>query len=464
MAACIIQQQVQTLTLTFTLTILMALTPVVRSQTKSSVMNLYTSLFDSSVYIPQFRPVPDQADVLSVSLTLALYEIGGIDDKAQTLTTVGMLWCVWNDAGLTWDAASYGGIASLSGVSQSEIWVPDIIVDNGVNNVGQLEMLGYKEKKLRLHSDGTVQWDPSLKAVTTCAIDVSYYPFDSQLCSVRLTTGSSIHDEVDLGVSQLSGDVDWANFQNDSTWRLERYTVTWGSSKHGKSVISYNVLLSRRPEWYLINIVFPVIFMSFTSPVVFLIPVAAGEKMGTSITVLLAFAVYLTIISDSLPETSITTSVLNHHLNVMLLLCVVSFLLSAFVIRLHHTDTDRKKQPVGRNWRKLVRVLKVVTCSGCGRRRNHVTTVTPVQEKKPPTGVEVGKPVGVEFDVADDDDDEMEWPDVAGVVDWFLFLVFTFMITFLSMIVFVHSVHRADVSREELKNSMGAGLMAYGTI
>ena len=187
--------------------------------------------------------------------------------------------------------------------------------------------------------------------------------------------------------------------------------------------------------------------------------------MGTSITVLLAFAVYLTIISDFLPETSITTSGLTCYLTVMLALCVVSFLLSAFVIRLHHTDTDTKKQPVGRNWRKLVRVLKVLTCSGCGRRRNHVTTVTPVQEKKPPTGVEVGKPVGVEFDVADDDgDDEMEWPDVAGVVDWFLFLVFTFMITLLSMIVFMHSVHRADVSREELKNSMDAGLMAYGTV
>ena len=99
----------------------MTLTPMGRSQTKSDVMNLYTSLFDSSVYIAQFRPVPDQAEVLSVSLTLALYEIGGIDDKAQTLTTAGMLWCVWNDAGLTWTAASHGGIASLSGVSQSEI-------------------------------------------------------------------------------------------------------------------------------------------------------------------------------------------------------------------------------------------------------------------------------------------------------------------------------------------------------
>ena len=49
-------------------------------------------------------------------------------------------------------------------------------------------------------------------------------------------------------------------------------------------------------------------FLSATAPLVFLLPADAGEKMGTSITVLLAYAVYLTIVTDYMPTTSLSVS------------------------------------------------------------------------------------------------------------------------------------------------------------
>ena len=284
---------------------MITLIPVVRSQTQSDVIGLLDTLFDTtSVYRPQSRPVASQTDVLNVTVALLLSEMGGIDDKAQTMTTVGRLYCEWSDVGLSWTPASHGDVFTLSGVSQNEIWIPDIIVDNSVNNVGQLEALGYKEKKVRITNTGKVTWEPSIKAITSCDIDVTYYPFDSQLCSMRLTTGSSKNYEVILFIDHsMYGDILFGGFQNDSSWTFEAYSVSWGDNLNGRYVIAYNVLLSRRPTWYLINIIFPVIFLSFTSPVVFLLPVDAGEKMGTSITVLLSFAVYLTIIADFLPST-----------------------------------------------------------------------------------------------------------------------------------------------------------------
>ena len=144
----------------------------------------------------------------------------------------------------------------------------------------------------------------------------------------------------------------------------------------------------------------------------------------------------------------------------MLAICVVSFLLSAFIIRLHYIDPNREKQNVGRKWRTLTRVLRLVTCtSGCSSTRHHVTTVTPEPDK--PSGLEIGKPVGVEV-VPDDED--IKWPDVAEALDWFLFLVFTLVILFITVIIMGHLVQQADINREELKGGMDAGLMPYGTV
>ncbi|KAK3746727.1 hypothetical protein RRG08_052019 [Elysia crispata] len=51
-----------------------------------------------------------------------------------------------------------------------------------------------------------------------------------------------------------------------------------------------------------------VIFLSLTSTLVFALPAEAGEKISMGITVLLAYAVYLTIVSDHLPNTSVQPS------------------------------------------------------------------------------------------------------------------------------------------------------------
>ena len=63
--------------------------------------------------------------------------------------------------------------------------------------------------------------------------------------------------------------------------------------------------LQRRRSFYILNIILPVLFLSVTSSLTFALPSDAGEKMGLSITVLLAYAVYLTLVTDSMPDTSV---------------------------------------------------------------------------------------------------------------------------------------------------------------
>jgi hypothetical protein len=56
--------------------------------------------------------------------------------------------------------------------------------------------------------------------------------------------------------------------------------------------------------YYIAGLLLPICLMNFLQILVFLLPVESGERMGFSITVLLAVAVFLTIIQDKLPEAS----------------------------------------------------------------------------------------------------------------------------------------------------------------
>jgi hypothetical protein len=60
--------------------------------------------------------------------------------------------------------------------------------------------------------------------------------------------------------------------------------------------------------FHVINTLFPVALMAVLIAMVFKLSVDSGEKIGFSLTVLLAYAVYLTMISDNIPSTSVTAS------------------------------------------------------------------------------------------------------------------------------------------------------------
>jgi len=85
------------------------------------------------------------------------------------------------------------------------------------------------------------------------------------------------------------------------------------------SQLVFNVILERRPEFYLTNVVLPILLMSFLNVLVFFLPADSGEKISYSLTVLLALAVFLTLIADSMPNTSVHTAVLCKYLVYILL-------------------------------------------------------------------------------------------------------------------------------------------------
>ena len=78
--------------------------------------------------------------------------------------------------------------------------------------------------------------------------------------------------------------------------------------------LDFNVFLKRRPTFYILNRILPVTFASFLVLIVFLLPAESGEKVSFALTELLALAFLLTLLTNYLPSTSLTVSVLGQFL------------------------------------------------------------------------------------------------------------------------------------------------------
>ena len=73
---------------------------------------------------------------------------------------------------------------------------------------------------------------------------------------------------------------------------------------------TFVVHLRRKRTFYILNTIIPVVMLSLLNVLVFILPADCGERMALAVTVLLSFTVYLGIISDSMPKTSESLSLL----------------------------------------------------------------------------------------------------------------------------------------------------------
>ena len=115
---------------------------------------------------------------------------------------------------------------------------------------------------------------------------------------------------------QASG-ISQTYYQENGEWRIlktwnQRSEYTEDGYTYAK--VTFYVQLQRRAEYYGLNTMLPVLLTSLLIPLVFLLPHDAGEKIGYCLTVLLAYVVILTIVTDGLPTTAKNQSMLGRYL------------------------------------------------------------------------------------------------------------------------------------------------------
>nr|XP_006817083.1 PREDICTED: neuronal acetylcholine receptor subunit alpha-4-like [Saccoglossus kowalevskii] len=250
----------------------------------------------------------------------------------------------WTDYRLEWNPANYSGVDTLI-VSFQKLWYPDMVLYSSADGKYDLPL----SKNVRLSSDGIIKVAPPAVLVSPCVINIKYFPFDVQRCSLKIGTWEYNGNETRL--TPMHDEVVKENYLENVEWEIvgsevDDLLVKYPCCPYIYSNLVYTLIVRRRPLYYITNIIIPCFFMSFITLSVFYLPPDSGEKITLSISILLALSVLNLLVADIMPPTSETTPLITKYLLFCMTIVMASIIITILVLNVHHRATSTHNMPM----------------------------------------------------------------------------------------------------------------------
>ncbi|XP_062400857.1 neuronal acetylcholine receptor subunit alpha-4 [Sardina pilchardus] len=289
------------------------------------------------------RPVANMSEAVRVSFGLSIAQLIDVDEKNQMMTTNVWLKQEWYDYKLRWDPADYDNVTSMRIPSQF-IWRPDIVLYNNADGDFTVTHL----TKAHLFHDGRIKWVPPAIYKSSCSIDVTFFPFDRQNCTMKF--GSWTYDRGKIDLVSMSDYVDQKDYWESGEWVIVNAVATYNIKKYKccseiYSDITYSFLIKRLPLFYTINLIMPCLLISCLTVLVFYLPSASGEKVQLCISVLLSLTVFLLLITEIIPSTSLVIPLIGEYLLFIMIFVTLSIIITVFVLNVHHRAPHTHSMP-----------------------------------------------------------------------------------------------------------------------
>ena len=110
---------------------------------------------------------------MNVSVMMTAKSINDFDEVNQLFSYVCGLRITWTDERLVWDPATYGGLTTFA-KSLRDVWYPELVLSNPSDDV---EGIGSLWNKVRVFSNGQVNWLPANLVKSKCAVKIWNYPY-----------------------------------------------------------------------------------------------------------------------------------------------------------------------------------------------------------------------------------------------------------------------------------------------
>ncbi|KAK2865659.1 hypothetical protein Q7C36_001715 [Tachysurus vachellii] len=301
-------------------------------------------------YSKALRPVEDTDKALNVTLQITLSQIKDMDERNQVLTTYLWVRQIWHDAYLRWDKDVYDGLEVIR-IPSDLVWRPDIVL---YNNANEEDSSGPPDTNVVLRYTGEITWDAPAITKSTCVVDVSYFPFDSQQCNLTFGSWTYNGNQVDINMGGLeSGDL--SDFVENVEWECHgmpavRNVIMYGCCSDPYPDITYTVLLKRRSSFYIYNLLLPCFLISFLAPLGFYLPADSGEKVSLGVTVLLALTVFQMMVAESMPPSESVPLIGKYYIATMTMI-TASTSLTIFIMNIHFCGAEAKPVP---HWAKVL--------------------------------------------------------------------------------------------------------------
>uniref|UniRef100_A0A669QD73 Cholinergic receptor nicotinic delta subunit n=1 Tax=Phasianus colchicus TaxID=9054 RepID=A0A669QD73_PHACC len=291
-------------------------------------------LFEERGYNKEVRPVASADEVVDVYLALTLSNLISLKEVDETLTTNVWVEQSWTDYRLQWNTSEFGGVNVLRLLPEM-LWLPEIVLEN--NNDGLFEVAYYCN--VLVYNTGYVYWLPPAIFRSACPINVNFFPFDWQNCSLKFRCWSDPETEKYYRVEWII--IDPEGFTENGEWEIihrparKNIHPSYPTESSEHQDITFYLIIKRKPLFYVINIVTPCVLIAFMAILVFYLPADSGEKMTLVISVLLAQSVFLLLISQRLPATSHAIPLIGKYLLFIMLLVTAVVVICVVVLNFH---------------------------------------------------------------------------------------------------------------------------------
>ncbi|KAL2098208.1 hypothetical protein ACEWY4_007415 [Coilia grayii] len=251
---------------------------------------------------------------------------------------------IWNDYKLKWAPIEFDGIEFIR-VPSNKIWRPDIVLYN--NAVG--DFLVEDKTKALLKYDGTITWVPPAIFKSSCPMDITYFPFDYQNCSMKF--GSWTYDKAKIDLVLIGSRVNLKDFWESGEWEIidapgYKHDIKYNCCEEIYPDITYSFYIRRLPLFYTINLIIPCLLISFLTVLVFYLPSDCGEKVTLCISVLLSLTVFLLVITETIPSTSLVIPLIGEYLLFTMIFVTLSIVITVFVLNVHYRTPTTHTMPV----------------------------------------------------------------------------------------------------------------------
>ena len=204
--------------------------------------------------------------------------------------------------------------------------------------------------KATIHHDGRVVWKPPAIYKSLCPIDVEFFPFDEQHCTLKIGSWSFDGYSVDIRHKDLPPDskdldsiergIDLDDYYSSTEWDLlavpaKKYEKYYPCCPEPFPDIKFNITIRRKTLFYTVNLILPCVAICSVTLLVFYIPANSGEKITMGITILNSLNIFLLLVAEINPPTSIATPLIGKYLLFTMVLVTCSIIVTVFVLNIH---------------------------------------------------------------------------------------------------------------------------------
>lgn len=185
------------------------------------------------------------------------------------------------------------------------MWQPDVVLYNSASDIEH-----YGNTQVLAYPSGTVLWVPPSQFETLCELDLTYWPYDQQRCSLMM--GSWTYDGYKLDLWPMENPIDADLKIKSNEWQIVNTTTARNIRMYDCCAepyvnVEFNVTLARRPNVFRAVVTVPAITVALMTLSTFCLPIGSGQKILLCSVNTIAVVLLLMYFTSRLGNMAVTT-------------------------------------------------------------------------------------------------------------------------------------------------------------